>query len=179
MRAIDRKQALVALLATLAFAGCGGGGGSTEAAKPPKPGSNVPRAGGTEVAKVFKKPQKGIPADVGQWMVNIGVDPGGDLAFTVRTVVVPSGNANFQLVNPQAAGHDLTIEEVGRAPSNVPLVRSVHTPVVRRGSAWTRIPLFAGKRYVFYCSVPGHREAGMEGTIRVDPKLHAGKLKAY
>lgn len=171
---------MVAIALALGLGGCGGGDSETAAGEgqgaprgqsKPKPGSNVPQGGKTIVAKVFEKPQQGIPADVGQWMVDIGVAPGDDRAFTVAKAVAPSGNTNFRLENPQAVGHDLTIEEVGAG--------SIGTPVIREGSSWVRVSLFEGKRYVFYCSVPGHREAGMEGTIRVDPKLDAGDLKPF
>jgi hypothetical protein len=177
MRSTGLCRGLVALLALAALAGCGGGGetseqGKTDAGKKAiAPGSNVPGGGRTITATVLTKERKGIPADLGQWMAEIPVDPDGALAFAVTKVVAPRGNTNFRLVNPTAAGHDLTIEEVGAG--------SIKTPVVRRGSAWVRVSLYAGKRFVYYCSVPGHREAGMEGVIEVDPQLEASDLKPY
>jgi len=162
------KGSLGIILLVVALAGCGGSDSETA---PIKPGSNVPKGGATETAKVLEKVQKGIPAQRGQWMVDIGVDPGGDLAYTVAKVIAPSGNTNFRLENPQAEGHDLTIEELGAG--------HVKTPVVREGSRWIRVSLFAGKKFVFYCSVPGHREAGMEGIIEVDPSLEADDLKPF
>ena len=160
MQAIRSYRALVPLLMLAALVGCGGDDGE----------GNAPE-GKTITAKVFEEQQRGIPAQVGQSMVDVGVDPGGDLAFTVAEVVAPPGNANFRLKNPQAVGHDLTIEEVGGG--------EISTPVVRKGSAWVRLSLFVDKRYVFYCSVPGHRDAGMEGTVKVDPRLEARDLKAF
>jgi len=169
----------------LVMAGCGGGGEDSastnrQAQAPPRPGSNVPTGAKTIVAKVYTKKQKGIPADIGQWMVDIGVDPGGELAFTVGEVVVPEGNANFRLKNPQATGHDLRVELAKPDPRFEELhIEPLQTQVVRQGAAWGRIPLFAGKRYVFYCTIPGHREAGMEGIVRVDPDLRADDLKPF
>jgi plastocyanin len=172
------------ILVVLVAAGCGGGEQSTSTvgkpAAPPEPGSNVPPGAKKIVAKVLTKEKKGIPAQAGQWMVDIGVDPGGDLAFTVGEVVVPEGNTNFHLVNPQKTGHDLRVELAKPDPRFEELdIEPVQTPVVRQGSAWGRMPVFAGKRYVFYCTIPGHREAGMEGIIRVDPKLDAQDLEPY
>jgi hypothetical protein len=177
-RQSSRWLALFAALLLLASVGCGGGDGDAAEAEErgsapkaegaPKPGSNVPTGGKTVVAKVFTEPPRGIPADVGQWMIEIGVVPGDDLAFTVAKAVVPSGNANFHLKNPQAVEHELAIEAVRG---------SVSTFVFRPG--WIRASLFAGKRYVFYCSVPGHREEGMEGAIKIDPRLQAEDLKAF
>ena len=61
--------------------------------------------------------------------------------------------------NPQALTHDVAIEdskgeEVGA------------TELIASGSDSTTVSLKPGT-YTFYCSVPGHREAGMEGTLTV------------
>jgi plastocyanin len=158
---------LLSLLILTALMGCGGDESESTTSHP----GNVPREKKTVTAKVLEEPRSGVPADVGQWMVDIGVDPGGGLAFTVAKVIVPPGNTNFRLKNSQAVGHDLTIEEVGAG--------SAQTPVIREDSAWVRVSLSEGKRFVFYCSVPGHREAGMEGAITIDPRLEAKDLKAF
>lgn len=154
---------LAALLAVLLLAAALGGCGEDE--------SETVAESGTVAAKVLEEVEQGIPAQVGQWMIQVETDPGGEPAYTVEQIVTPSGNANFHLVNPQSVGHDLTIEEVGGG--------SAGTRVVQKGSAWRRMSLFEGERYVFYCSVPGHRKAGMEGRIRVDPRLEADDLEPY
>jgi uncharacterized cupredoxin-like copper-binding protein len=40
------------------------------------------------------------------------------------------------------------------------------TPTFAGGSKTLTLKLRPGK-YTFYCSVPGHRQAGMEGTLNV------------
>ena len=40
------------------------------------------------------------------------------------------------------------------------------TPVFAGGSKSVTLTLKPGK-YTFYCTVPGHRQAGMEGTLTV------------
>jgi plastocyanin len=151
-------HALLLLLFLAALPGCGGDDSD---------------AGGSQrvVAKVLEEAQPGIPADPGQWMVEIETDPDGKRAYTVKEAIAPPGNTNFQLKNPQSTGHDLSIKQAGGG--------SVATKVVRKGSGWVRISLFEGEKYIFYCSVPGHREAGMEGVIEVDPQLEAADLEAF
>jgi uncharacterized cupredoxin-like copper-binding protein len=40
------------------------------------------------------------------------------------------------------------------------------TPIFSGGTKSFTVTLTAGK-YIYYCSVPGHREAGMQGTLTV------------
>jgi uncharacterized cupredoxin-like copper-binding protein len=56
-------------------------------------------------------------------------------------------------------GHNITVES-----SSGSVVGS--TPTFQGGSKTLSLSLKAGT-YKFYCSVPGHRQAGMEGTITV------------
>jgi plastocyanin len=144
---------LLSLLPVVALWGCGGADS------------------GTITAKVLEEERPGIPADAGQWMVEVETDPDGGTAYSVEEMVIPPGNTNFHLTNPQPTGHDFTVEEVGGGSSG--------TKVIREGDDWLRVSLYEGKRYVFYCSIPGHRKAGMRGTITVDPALGTSDLDAY
>ena len=45
------------------------------------------------------------------------------------------------------------------------------TPTFTGGTKAVTLKLKPGK-YTFYCSVPGHRQAGMEGTLTVNMKLY-------
>ena len=61
----------------------------------------------------------------------------------------------IEVVNGGVVEHDFTIDE-----ANV----KIATPATETASGSFTLP--AGT-YAFYCSVPGHREAGMEGTLTV------------
>lgn len=70
-----------------------------------------------------------------------------------------AGEYVFNLTNEGDAPHDLVVEGPG--------VEGEKTPVLDPGdSAELEVELQSGE-YVLYCSVPGHRPAGMETTIEV------------
>jgi len=90
--------------------------------------------------------------------VRIAADPNA-LAFQQTDVTAPAGEDTIAFDNPSATGHDVTIED--SSGEDV-----AETDTVSDGKTSTTADLQPGT-YTFYCSVPGHREAGMEGTITV------------
>jgi uncharacterized cupredoxin-like copper-binding protein len=60
--------------------------------------------------------------------------------------------------NQAAIEHDVAIEQDGEEIAK--------SDLVSQGTAEVSADLEPGE-YVFYCSVPGHREGGMEGTLTV------------
>ena len=81
-----------------------------------------------------------------------------DIKFASAPSTVPAGMVTFELVNDGGAPHDVTIEEMGD-----------ETVVKADGgkSATGEVELEPGT-YTYFCSVPGHRSAGMEGTFTVE-----------
>lgn len=80
-----------------------------------------------------------------------------DIKFTNAPTELAAGSNTFELVNDGAILHDVTIEELGD-----------EKVVEAEGgqSATGTVELEPGE-YTYYCSVPGHRAAGMEGTLTV------------
>jgi plastocyanin len=69
------------------------------------------------------------------------------------------GTYDFELVNEGNVGHNLVV--------NGPGVENQGTPVIEAGEKATlQVALVEGE-YELYCSVAGHRDAGMEETITV------------
>jgi uncharacterized cupredoxin-like copper-binding protein len=78
-----------------------------------------------------------------------------EMAFDPDGVAVDAGNVEVVLDNAGTVQHDVRIEE--------------QPFIVEAGpgqSASDRITLDKG-RYRFFCSIPGHRQAGMEGVLEV------------
>ncbi|UJA20669.1 hypothetical protein HJD18_10920 [Thermoleophilia bacterium SCSIO 60948] len=92
--------------------------------------------------------------------LTIVADPDGALAYTTDTLEAEAGKVEVVLENQSSMGHDVVIEtedgeEIGR------------TDVITGDTASFEADLEPGT-YTYYCSVPGHREAGMEGTLTVE-----------
>jgi len=86
-------------------------------------------------------------------------DPNGELAFTTTEETAKAGKVTIDFTNPQALPHDVKIESAGGEEIG-------GTETVAEGSDSATVELKPGT-YTFYCSIPGHREAGMEGTLVV------------
>jgi uncharacterized cupredoxin-like copper-binding protein len=93
--------------------------------------------------------------------VSVEADPGGQLAYAQDSLEAPAGTVTFDFTNDASIGHDFVIEtadgeEVAR------------TEVITGDSTSVDAELESGVEYTFYCSVDGHREAGMEGPLAVE-----------
>jgi plastocyanin len=81
------------------------------------------------------------------------------LAYTSDTATAKAGAVTVDFTNPQPLAHDVAIENAGGKTVG-------KTELVTEGSGSAVVNLKPGE-YTFYCTVPGHREAGMEGTLTV------------
>lgn len=91
--------------------------------------------------------------------VNFEADPSGQLAYVETDVTAKAGKDTIEFDNPSSVGHDVVIED----ESGNELAK---TDVITDSTATASADLKPGT-YTFFCSVPGHREAGMEGTLTV------------
>lgn len=133
---------LLALLAATALVACGSSSDDSSST----PAETTGSSGGGETAKVSNS-------------VTIEAVEGTDLAYTSDTATSSAGEVAVEFSNPQAIGHDVRIEDSsGKEVGG--------TEVVSDGKAVGDVELKPGK-YTFFCSIPGHREAGMEGTLTV------------
>jgi plastocyanin len=80
------------------------------------------------------------------------------LEYEEESLETEAGEVEIDFDNPSAIGHDVKIEKDGKDLGG--------TEVIVQSEESATVELKPGD-YVFYCSVPGHREAGMEGPLTV------------
>jgi uncharacterized cupredoxin-like copper-binding protein len=91
-------------------------------------------------------------------VLDIPADPGGSLAYQFADATAKPGQVDIKSVNKASIDHDISLEGNGI---------DEHGKIVKDGgTSEIKVDLKPGK-YTFYCSVPGHREGGMEGTLTV------------
>jgi plastocyanin len=91
-------------------------------------------------------------------VVEINADPTGQLKFLASGATATPGKVEIRMQNMSSTPHDIAITGGG--------VNQIGHIVSNGGVSMVSASLKAGK-YTFYCSVPGHRQAGMVGTLTV------------
>lgn len=80
------------------------------------------------------------------------------LAFSTTKLTAKAGKVTIDFKNPSPIAHNVVIEQNGKELSGF--------EPIAEGEESETAELKPGT-YTFFCSVPGHREAGMEGTLVV------------
>ena len=154
-----KKALLVALAiatASLGLVACGGSddssdtGAETQAENTTESGGGEAPGGGGEA--------EGGSADSGA-VVDFETVEGSELAYTTDSASAEAGTDTINFTNVQPVPHDVAIEDDGGKTI-------AKTEVISEDSASAKANLKPGS-YTFYCTIPGHREAGMEGTLTV------------
>ncbi len=133
-------------------------------------GTAVVTSGGehTAAAATVSSPAASLPATTGgtaappsssaAGTLSESAEPSGALAFTKPTLHAAAGQVTINFANMAPEMHNMTI-----AQGSTVLAA---TPTFQGGTRTLSLHLKPGT-YVFYCSVPGHRQGGMQGTLTV------------
>lgn len=137
------------LLAALALVACGGGSDTT----------GEETAAAPETTKEAEGEKEAEGGSAGASTLDFEADPSGQLAYTTDEATGKPGKVTVNFTNQSPIPHDVALEdEAGE--------QIAATETIAEGSDSTTAELKPGK-YTFYCTVPGHRQAGMEGTLTV------------
>lgn len=142
--------AFALVLASLALVACGGSSGSSSSAESSAAETTTESSGG------------GAEAEGGSAGSASALDietASSGLAYSSNSATAKAGKVTVDFTNPQAISHDVAIESSGGEVIG-------QTETTAEGSDSTEVELEPGT-YTYFCTVPGHREAGMEGTLTV------------
>ena len=87
--------------------------------------------------------------------LQIDTDKTGQLAYVTNRATATPGKLTVRSRNDASIPHDIVIDGKGNGAE------------VQNGGVSKFTATFAKGTYTFYCSVPGHRQAGMVGTLTV------------
>jgi plastocyanin len=138
------RTSLVALAGVLfALAGCGGSSSTTAT------------TGTTAAASATTAT---TPAAAGQ-PLSLEANREGQLKYNKTSLTAKAGEVSVDFTNMSPLDHNMTLESSSHAILGA-------TPTFQGGTKALTLDLKPGV-YKFFCSVPGHRMAGMEGTLTV------------
>lgn len=111
------------------------------------------------LAEAVKKPTAGKPAVAKGGVLTIPATA--QLAYVTSAATAKAGRLVIESPNPSATPHNIAIEGPGG-------LKEVGEVVQDGGVSKITVTLDKKGEYAFFCTVPGHREGGMEGQLKVE-----------
>jgi mono/diheme cytochrome c family protein len=102
----------------------------------------------------------GKPAEEKGGKLPIPASPTGQLAYVTSKASAKAGPVVVEMPNASGVTHNIAIQ-LGKTG---PVLGA--SPFTSKGTVSVKVTLKPGT-YAFFCQVPGHRQAGMEGTLTV------------
>jgi plastocyanin len=112
------------------------------------------------LASAVPPPGAGKPAVEKAGKLELEANPQGQLAYTTNKATASGGPATITLKNVSGVTHNVAIQ----SGTSGPVLGA--TPIQSKGTSSVTVNLKPGT-YTFFCQVPGHRQAGMFGTLTV------------
>jgi plastocyanin len=135
---------------------------TTAAAKtseaPPAPAPSAPPETAKTTSAETAKSTPARPEARASTKLKLAANPTGLLSYDTKQLSAKAGAVTIEMTNSSPLEHDVTVTQGSTVLGA--------TPKFIGGTRTLTINLKPGN-YTFYCSVPGHRAAGMEGTLSV------------
>jgi plastocyanin len=107
------------------------------------------------LATAVKPAGAGKPIAEKNGTLQIDADPNGQLAYISNKATGTAGKITVKMANKTSTPHDIVIDGKGKGQ------------IVTNGGTSQFSANFTAGTYTFYCSVDGHRQAGMQGKLTV------------
>lgn len=155
-----RGTAAVSLLAAgLLAAGCGSSSSSSTSSTT-ESSAAAPATTSTAASSSSAAGAAGTSSSSGAaQIVKLAADPSGGLSYNTTTLTAHPGKVTIEFTNSAPLEHNVTVASSAGSTEGA-------TPTFSGGTKSLTLDLKAGA-YTFFCSVPGHRQAGMQGTLKV------------
>ncbi len=144
--------ALSSMVLALGLAACGGSSSSSS------PSSSTPSAPATSTSTPASTSTTASTGAAGS--LAIAANPSGLLKYTKSTLSAKAGKVTVAFSNSSPLAHNFTLQE----GTNGKVLGA--TPTFQGGTKTLTLNLKPGT-YTYFCTVPGHRMAGMVGTLTV------------
>jgi plastocyanin len=117
------------------------------------------------LASAVEAPGAGKPAVEKGGKLQIPASPTGQLAYVTSKAIANAGPATIEMPNASGVSHNIALEPGAHgATPGAPILGA--SPFTSKGTASVSVTLKPGT-YTFFCQAPGHRAAGMYGTLTV------------
>jgi plastocyanin len=117
------------------------------------------------LATAVEAPGSGKPAVEKAGKLDIDSSPSGQLAYTSSKAEATPGTVTITMANMSGVSHNIAIES-GAGGATAKGATLGASSFITKGSTSVTVTLKPGT-YTFFCQAPGHRAAGMYGTLTV------------
>ena len=131
---------------------------TTSASSQPASGGASPAATATPTATTGTPAPPSSPAHGAATALQLAANPEGQLKYNTKQLTAKAGLVTITMANMSPLEHNVTVARGSTVLGAVPTFKG--------GTKTLTLNLKPGT-YTFYCTVPGHRQAGMEGTLTV------------
>ena len=117
------------------------------------------------LATAVQAPGAGKPAVEKGGKLSIAASPSGQLAYVSTKASASAGAVTIEMPNLSGVSHNIAIE-TGEGGATAKGSKIGASPFTTKTTATVNVTLKPGA-YTFFCETPGHRQAGMYGTLTV------------